>query len=65
MADVTIMRTYFRVVINLSSETARTIIDQGLDDFNDFDDFDSLVKFSEADMKTLCTTQHSIAQIEC
>ena len=50
MASVAIMKTYFRVVINISSETARTIIDQGLYDF------DSLVEFTEADMKTLCTT---------
>ena len=48
MASVAIMKTYFRVVINISSETARTIIDQGLYDF------DSLVEFTEADMKTLC-----------
>ena len=44
------MRTYFRVVINVSSETAWTIIDKGLDDFN------SLVEFTESDRKTLCTT---------
>ena len=50
MAAIAIMRTYFRVVINVSSEMARTIIDQGLDDFN------SLVEFTEAGMKTLCTT---------
>ena len=46
------MRTYFRVVINVSAETDRTIIDQGLDDF------DSLVGFIKADMKTLRTTIH-------
>ena len=34
MAAVAIMRTNFRDVINVLSETARTIIDQGLDDFN-------------------------------
>ena len=50
MSAVAIMRTYFRVVINVSAETARTIIDQGLDNF------DSLVEFTKADMKTLCTT---------
>ena len=50
MAAVTIMRTYFRVVINFSSETAWTIINDGIDDL------DSLVEFTEADMKTLCTT---------
>ena len=50
MASVAIMRTYFRDVINVSAETARTIIDQGLDDF------DSLMEFTEADMKTLCMT---------
>ena len=50
MAAIMIMRTYFWVVINVSSETARNIIDQGLDDF------DYLVEFTEADMKTLCTT---------
>ena len=44
------MRTYFRVVINVSAETARTIIDQGLNDL------DPLVEFTKADMKTLCTT---------
>ena len=44
------MIMYFRVVINVSAETSRTIIDQGLDGF------DSLVEFTEADMKTLCTT---------
>ena len=52
MAAVTIMRTYFRVVINVSSETAWTIIDQGINEF------DSLVEFTEVDMKTLCTTIH-------
>ena len=50
MAAVAIMRTYFWFVINVSAETSRTIIDQGLDEF------DSLVEFTEADMKTLCTT---------
>ena len=49
MAAVAIMRTYFWFVINVSAETSRTIIDQGLDEF------DSLVEFTEADMKTLCT----------
>ena len=52
MAAGAIMRTYFQDVINISAETARTIIDQGLDDF------DSLVEFTEADIKTLCTTIH-------
>ena len=52
MAAVTIMRAYFRNVINVSTETAQTIIDQGLDDL------DSLVEFTEVDMKTLCTTIH-------
>ena len=47
MDAVKITRAYFQVVINVSSETAWTIIDQGLDDF------DSLVEFTEADMKTL------------
>ena len=50
MAAVAITRTYFRDAIDVSEETSRTIIDQGLDDF------DSLVEFTEADMKTLCTT---------
>ena len=50
MAAVAIMRTYVRVVTNVLSETARTIIDQGLDDFY------YLVEFTETDMKTLCTT---------
>ena len=50
MAAVAIMRTYFRDVINFSEETARTIIDQGLYDF------DSLVEFTKAYMKILCTT---------
>ena len=50
MAAVAIMRTYLRVVINVSEETARTIIDQGLDGF------DYLVEFAKADMKTQCTT---------
>ena len=50
MAAVAIMRTYFRVVINVSEETDRTIIDQGLDDL------DSLVEFAKAYMKALCTT---------
>ena len=50
MAAVAIMRTYFLDVINVSAETARTIIDQGLDEFDD------LVEFTKADMKTLCTT---------
>ena len=49
MAAVAIMRTYFRDVMNVSAETARTIINQGIDDF------DSLVEFTEADMKTLVT----------
>ena len=44
------MITYFQVVINVSSETARAIIDQVLNDLY------SLVEFTEADMKTLCTT---------
>ena len=50
MTAVPIMRTDFQDIINVSAETARTIIDQELDDFN------SLVKFTKADMKTLCTT---------
>ena len=50
MAAVAIMITYFQVIINVSSETARNIIDQGTNDF------DSLVEFTEADMKTICTT---------
>ena len=53
MAAVTIMRTYFLVVINISAETAWNIIDQGLDDF------DSLVEFTKEYTKTLCTTIHS------
>ena len=52
MAAVATMRTYFRVIINVSSETARDIIDQGLDEF------DSFVEFTKAHMKTLCTTIH-------
>ena len=36
--------------MNVSLESFRTIIDQGLDEF------DSIVEFTEADMKTLCTT---------
>ena len=50
MTAVAIMRKYFRVVINVSPETARTIIDQGLDEF------DSLVEFTEGDMEMLRTT---------
>ena len=50
MDAVTIMRTNFQDVINVSAETAWNIIDQGLNDF------DSLVEFTKADMKTLCTT---------
>ena len=50
MAYVAIMRMYFLDVINVSAETARTIINQGLDDF------DSLLEFTKADMKTVCTT---------
>ena len=50
MAAVAIMRTYSQEVTNVSAETAQIIIDQGLDDF------DSLVEFTKADMKTLCTT---------
>ena len=50
MTAVAIMRRYFRVVINVSVETAWNIIDQGLDDL------DSLVEFTEADTKTLCRT---------
>ena len=49
MAAVAIMRTYFQDVINVSAETARTIINQGLDDFY------SVVEFTKADMKTLVT----------
>ena len=52
MTAVAIIRTYFRDVINVSAETAWTIINQGLDDF------DSLVEFNEADIKTLCMTIH-------
>ena len=50
MAAVAVMITYFWVVINVSSETSRTIIYQGLVDL------DSLVEFTKAYMKTLCTT---------
>ena len=50
MAAVSIMRTYFRNVINVSAETARTIIDQRRNDF------DSIVKLTESYMKMLCTT---------
>ena len=50
MAAVAFTRTYFRVVINVPSETARTITDQGLYAFN------SLAEFTKADTKTLCTT---------
>ena len=50
MAAVAITRTYFRDVTNVSSEIVQTIINQGLDDF------DSLMEFTKADMKTLCTT---------
>ena len=50
MVAVAITRMYFRVVINVSEETSRTIINQVLDDF------DYLVELTEADMKTLCTT---------
>ena len=52
MAAVEIMITYFRVVINVSAEMARTIINQGLDDF------DSLVEFIKADINMLCTNIH-------
>ena len=48
MAAVAIMIKYFQVVINVSLETTRTIIDQGLNEFN------SLVELTEADMKALC-----------
>ena len=50
MAAVVIIRMYFWVVIKALAETAQTIIDQGLYDF------DSLVEFTEAYMKTLWTT---------
>ena len=50
MANIAIMRTYFQDVVNVSAETSRIIVDQGLDDFS------TLVDFSEADMKTLCAT---------
>ena len=50
MAAVAIIRTYFRVANNISSEKAWTIIDQGLNNF------DSLVEFTKAYMKMLCTT---------
>ena len=50
MAAVAITRTNFQDVINVSEETAWNIIDQVLDDF------DSLVEFTEADMKTPCRT---------
>ena len=49
MAAVTIIRTYFQDVINVSAETARTIIGQVLDDFDYF------VEFTKADMKMLVT----------
>ena len=54
MAAAAIMRKYFWVVAKISSETAWTIIDQGLNDF------DYLVEFAEADMKTLCMTIHRL-----
>ena len=50
MAAVAITRTYFRDVIDVTSETVWTIIDQGLNEFN------SLVEYNKVDMKTLCTT---------
>ena len=49
-AAVTITRTYFWDVIDVLEETDQTIIDQGINDF------DSLVEFTKADIKTLCTT---------
>ena len=49
MATITIMRTYFQVVINVSEETARNIIDKWLDDF------DSLVEWTKAETENLCT----------
>ena len=57
MVAVAIIRTYFRVVINLSAETAQTIINKVLNDF------DYLVEFTEADMKTLCTTIHGTGEM--
>ena len=50
MSAVAIIIKYFRVAINILVETSRTIINQGLDDF------DSLIEFTKEDMKTLCTT---------
>ena len=44
-----IMRTYLQTVVNVSAATARLIIDQGMDDFDELDGF------SEDDMRTLCT----------
>ena len=45
-----IMKTYLQTVVNVTAATARLIIDQGLDDFDELDGF------SEDDMKTLCYT---------
>ena len=45
-----IMKTYLQTVVNVTAATARLIIDQGLDDFDELDGF------TEDDMKTLCNT---------
>ena len=45
-----IMKTYLQAVVNVTAATARLIINQGMDDF------DELKGFSEDDMKTLCNT---------
>ena len=44
------MRTYFADIVSVSAENARTIVDQGLDNFTTLSDF------TEDDMKTLSTT---------
>ena len=49
MASIAIMRNYVADIVNFSAETARTIINQGLDDFTTLSDF------TKDDMKTLYT----------
>ena len=39
-----IMRTYLQTVVNVSAVTARLIIDQGMDDFDELDGF-NLISF--------------------
>ena len=54
MAAAAVMHTFLEGKINVSTTTAQSITDQGLDDF------DEIVNLSEEDMKTMCNNVRSL-----